>query len=164
MKKLLTLLLSLLMILSLIGCNPKKEETSTHTHQYEVDEDGVWICAEDNEILSNTDKPYVALLENNEPKDIIPLDSIASKKTNLGNGVIYKDDNFDELYNKTKYLLDNKNKLSEIGINAYHTITESWGPDVAAKRLYEFVSEIKKGNKSPNLYKEGILSKAIPLE
>ena len=32
------------MILSLIGCNSKKEEVvETHTHQYEVDEDGVCL-------------------------------------------------------------------------------------------------------------------------
>ena len=133
MKKLLTLLLSLLMILSLVGCNSKKEETSTHTHQYEVDEDGIWKCKEDNDILSNTDKPYVALLENNEPKDIILLDSITSKKTNLGNGVIYKEDNT-IFYNGNnaqsiiiKTEIDNKNKKDKAVINAPNDTVYHYG-------------------------------------
>ena len=80
------------------------------------------------------------------------------------NGSIYRNDNFEELYVKTKELLDNQDKLEEEGLNAYRTIRDNWGPEEAAKRLYEFVEAIKKGEKSPKLYDDGILSKALPLE
>lgn len=80
------------------------------------------------------------------------------------NGIIYYNNNFNELYTKTKQLLDNQDKLNEIGKNAYLTILNDWGPDTAAKRLYEFVDAIKKGDKSPVIYNEDILSKAIPIK
>ena len=135
MKKILTLLLSLLMILSLVGCNSNKdeEETITHVHTYEVDEDGAWICKDDNDILSNTDKPYVAVLENNEPQDIIPLDSISSSKTNLGNGVIYKEDNtiFYNGNNAQTIIIktekDNKNNEDKVVINAPNDTVYHYG-------------------------------------
>ena len=80
------------------------------------------------------------------------------------NGVIYKKDDVNELYIKTKQLLDNQNKLKDIGKSAYYTILNDWGPDVAAKRLYEFVDAMKKGEKSPILFENDILSKATPIE
>ena len=76
------------------------------------------------------------------------------------NGLVYYNNNIDELYKKTKYLLDNQEEMNVVEENAYKTILESWGPDTAAKRLYEFVEEINKGKKSPFIYSEDILSKA----
>lgn len=80
------------------------------------------------------------------------------------NGIIYKNDDINELYIKAKQLLDNQNKIYEIGTSAYKTILNDWGPDMAAKRLYEFVDAIKKGDKSPTLFTDNILSKATPIE
>ena len=85
------------------------------------------------QILSNTDKPYVALLENNEPKDIIPLDSITSNKTNLGNGVIYKEDNtiFYNGNNAQTIIIktekDNKNNEDKVVINAPNDTVYHYG-------------------------------------
>lgn len=77
------------------------------------------------------------------------------------NGLVYKSDNFEELYSKTKYLLDNKDLINRIGINGYRTIKDEWGPDMAAKRLYEFVDTIiNTKEKSPIIFEDGILSKA----
>lgn len=80
------------------------------------------------------------------------------------NGIIYKNDDFDELFEKTKYLFDNQEKINEIGINAYRTIKDEWGPDVAAKRLYEFVDALINNKNISNIYNKGILSKAYPIK
>lgn len=80
------------------------------------------------------------------------------------NGVIYFNDDVNELYRNVKGLLDDQDRLNEIGINAYYTIKDSWGPDTAASRLYEFVDAIIKDNKSPLLFNEDILSKAYPIK
>ena len=96
-KKVITIILAIIVLavailLLLKGCSPK-EELVVHNHSYKINEEGTWICKEDNDILSNTDKPYVAILENNEPKDILAIDSLSKSKINLGNGTIYKDGN-----------------------------------------------------------------------
>lgn len=76
------------------------------------------------------------------------------------NGLIYKDDNTDELYNKTKLLLDDNKLLDKIAINAYETIINEYNPENAAKKFYKFVETmINKGDYS-NLYSEDVLSKA----
>lgn len=80
------------------------------------------------------------------------------------NGLIYKNDNKDEFVTKVIDNINNKDLLKQIGTNAYMTILNEWGPDTAAKRLYAFVYEMKKGNKHPDLYEEGILSKDNYLE
>ena len=95
-KKVIITILALILVavgilFALKGC--QKEEPVVHTHSYKINEEGTWICKEDNDILSNTDKPYVAILENNEPKDILAIDSLSKSKINLGNGTIYKDGN-----------------------------------------------------------------------
>ena len=79
------------------------------------------------------------------------------------NGLIYKNDDKEEVFNKTKYLLDNKEKLKNIEKEAYETLVGPWSPKTAAERLYAFVEEIKKGNLHPNLYNEDVLSKSIKI-
>ena len=79
------------------------------------------------------------------------------------NGLIYKDDNTDELYNKTKLLLNDNKLLDKIAKNGYETIINEYNPENAAKKFYKFVETmINKGDYS-NLYSEDILSKAIKL-
>ena len=84
------LALAIALLFLLKGC---QKEEPVHTHSYKINEEGTWICKDDNDILSNTDKPYVAILENNQPKDILAIDSLSKTKINLGNGTIYKDGN-----------------------------------------------------------------------
>ena len=95
-KKVIVVILAIIAVLVALlfllkGC--QKEEPVVHSHLYKINEEGTWICNDDNDILSNTDKPYVAILENNQPKDIIAIDSLSKTKINLGNGTIYKDGN-----------------------------------------------------------------------
>lgn len=72
------------------------------------------------------------------------------------NGMIYKNDNFNELFEKTKYLLDN-NK-DKFAYKAYESISEKWNCDISAQRIYEYSKQII-NNKEFIPYEDGILSK-----
>lgn len=65
------------------------------------------------------------------------------------NGLIYKDVNFKDLYNKVKYLLDNKEERKMLGVNAYKTLTDTWNADVATDRLIKLIENIKEGKETP---------------
>ena len=53
------------------------------------------------------------------------------------NGLIYQDGNEDDLYIKTKKLLDDKQLCRSFGENAYNTLTDEWNAEVVAKRFME---------------------------
>ena len=55
------------------------------------------------------------------------------------NGLIFESENWDSLYKKVKYLLDNEKERNEMSKAAYQTMLEVWNPDVAAKRLVELI-------------------------
>lgn len=76
------------------------------------------------------------------------------------NGLIYKNDNIDELYIKTKLLLDDNKLLDKIAKNGYETIIKEYNPENAAKKLYKFVETMINKGDYFNLYSEDILSKA----
>lgn len=65
------------------------------------------------------------------------------------NGLIYKNGNHNDLYQKVKYLLDHPEKREALGRAAYKTLTEVWNADTAAERFLELVSAIKQGKASP---------------
>lgn len=76
------------------------------------------------------------------------------------NGLIYKNGDLDDLYNKVKYLLDNTEKREEIGKNAYETLKTTWNAEVAAERFVNLVSKLYKGENIEDLYKNGPCDKA----
>lgn len=78
------------------------------------------------------------------------------------NGLIYKNGDFDDLYNKVKKIINNKELSNSIGINAYDTITNLWNAKVAAKRFLVLADELSKGNDTP--FENGPCSKAIPIK
>ncbi len=80
------------------------------------------------------------------------------------NGLIYKNGDIDDLYNKTKWLLDNPDKAIELGENAYKTLNETWNAEVAAKRLIKISETLLRGEKIDGLYLEGPCSKAEKLK
>lgn len=80
------------------------------------------------------------------------------------NGLMYRNNSFEECYQKTKHLLDNKAKQKEMSKQAYLTMVNDWSPEIAAKRLYMFVEEMYKGNLKPDLFKDNVLSKAERLK
>ena len=80
------------------------------------------------------------------------------------NGLIYKNGDLDDLYNKVKYLLDNAEKREELGKNAYKTLTDMWNAEVAAERFLSLVNCINGGEKKPDLYADGPCSLATKLK
>lgn len=81
------------------------------------------------------------------------------------NGLIYKNGDIDDLFNKVKYLLDNPQKCKEFGEAAYQTLNDKWNADVAAKRFLQIANELQSGNKDiSDLFEVGPCSKAEILE
>lgn len=74
------------------------------------------------------------------------------------NGLTFKSENIDDLYDKVKLLLLNKDKADALGMAAYRTITELWCADVAAERLVEISKNLLEGKKI--FFKDGPCSKA----
>ena len=64
------------------------------------------------------------------------------------NGMTYGG-KFDELYEKVKYLLDNKEERRRVGAAAYRTLTDTWNADTAAERLLSLIENLKNGKDSP---------------
>lgn len=75
------------------------------------------------------------------------------------NGLIYKNDDIDDLYNKVKLLLDNPERCKELGANAYKTLTSKWNAELAAERFVNLATKLLNGKNIDNLYKNGPCSK-----
>lgn len=65
------------------------------------------------------------------------------------NGLVYKNGNFEELYSKVKYLMDNAPERKNMAKNAYETLVSTWNADVAASRLLKLIECIKNGKDTP---------------
>ena len=72
------------------------------------------------------------------------------------NGLIYRD--AQELYQKVKFLLDEKAEREKIGIHAYQTMVTLWNPETAAERFLTLSEALLNGKKL--MYEEGPLSHA----
>lgn len=80
------------------------------------------------------------------------------------NGLIYKNGNLTDFYEKVEYLLINPNITSIYGENAYFTISQTWNAEVAAERLICLANKILEGEKKPVLYAVGPCSDAEKLK
>ena len=76
------------------------------------------------------------------------------------NGLIYKDGSIDDLYRKVKWLLDHPTERAQIGEAAYRTMAEEWNAENAAKKFLALAKAILDGNRPPNLFPDGVCSKA----
>lgn len=76
------------------------------------------------------------------------------------NGLIYKDGDTEDLYRKVKHLMDNEEKIKELGANAYITVKEQWCAKNAANRFTKLADSILSGNKKPDIFENGVCSKA----
>lgn len=79
---------------------------------------------------------------------------------NNENGLIYLDGDIEDLYGKVKFLLDNPKKRAEMGKKAYDTLCNEWNAENAADKFIKLSREILKGNKNPDLFEDGVCSKA----
>lgn len=75
------------------------------------------------------------------------------------NGFLYRNGDIQQLCNRVEILAKNEALCRALGLNAYHTIADTWNADVAAKRLIAFCKAIKQQEKAPE-YQDGPMSKA----
>lgn len=75
------------------------------------------------------------------------------------NGLIYKDCDFEDFYNKVKYLLDNPGKRIEMGKKAYQTMINEWNAENAAKKFIELCETYLKTGKIETKFEKGVCSK-----
>lgn len=80
------------------------------------------------------------------------------------NGYVYESGNKEMLYEKVKFLLENKLEQERLGKAAYYTIVNEWNAEEAAKRFVNLSEHILSGENYPDLYKSGPCSKAIRLK
>ncbi|WP_346934851.1 glycosyltransferase [Clostridium sp.] len=74
------------------------------------------------------------------------------------NGLVYKDDNFQQLYNNVKKLMLNNEYCEAIGKNSYKTICEKWNGSICAKNFLNLSESLLKGKEL--MIEDGPCSKA----
>lgn len=74
------------------------------------------------------------------------------------NGLVYKDNDFSDLYNNVKLLIENRKYCDNLGVKAYETINQKWNGEIAAKN-FVILSRSLLNNKK-NEIEEGPCSKA----
>ncbi len=79
------------------------------------------------------------------------------------NGLIYKNEDLEALYDKTKQIMDDEKLKRELSLNAYRSIAEEWNCETASRKIYEMVDKLMKNEDISDLYEKGIMSKALPL-
>lgn len=80
------------------------------------------------------------------------------------NGLIYQNDNIEDIYNKTKKLLEDHEYQKQIGISAYNSIINVWNGKIAANRIIELYKAYSSGKDIHSLYKTGPCSSAPIIE
>lgn len=75
------------------------------------------------------------------------------------NGLIYKNGKLDDLYAKTKRLVESAELRRELGERAYYTMEDLWNVEVAAERLLHLIEELQKYGQC-DLYEDGPCSRA----
>ena len=77
---------------------------------------------------------------------------------NKKNGIIYKDNDKNDLYRSVKLLMNDKKLRNEISYNAYKTISKTWNAETAVKNFLMLVDYLNKNKK--NSIKTGPCSKS----
>ncbi len=75
------------------------------------------------------------------------------------NGLVYHSGDWEQLYDKVKYLLKAPEKRREIGREAYKTICTLWNAETASERFLQLISHIQSGEKT-EIFSDGPCSKA----
>ena len=76
------------------------------------------------------------------------------------NGMIYRDKDFDDLYGKVKFLLDNEKGRKEMAKAAFETMKNEWNAENAAHRFIALAQMLLDGEKNPFPYSDGVCSPA----
>lgn len=78
-------------------------------------------------------------------------------------GLIYKSGNVKDLYNKVKFVIQDKKERERLARNAYVKMFDVWNPDKSYKRLVTLIKQLKEMGDC-NIYQSGPCSKALPLK
>lgn len=78
---------------------------------------------------------------------------------NKQNGLIYQNGNIEQLYENIKYLIENREDCSRLGINAYNSISETWNAEEASNRLITICEALLCDRQY--FYEDGPCSKAL---
>lgn len=76
------------------------------------------------------------------------------------NGLLYFDNNENQLYENVKSILDNGEIRVKYSKNAYRTITEEWNGAIAAERILQLSNAIMNGKNGLDCFEAGICSSA----
>lgn len=76
------------------------------------------------------------------------------------NGLIYQDDDINDLYAKTKWALEHPDECKMMGRQAYLTMKNDWNAEVAAGRFLALAQAILNGDQHPNLFADGVCRRA----
>lgn len=82
---------------------------------------------------------------------------------NNENGLIYKDGDEEDLYDKVRTLYNNPIRIKQLGEAAYNTITSLWNADIAAERLIKLKADLEKEGNSDR-FVDGPCSKALKVK
>lgn len=148
--------------LNIIGIGPMEEKLREMIKDYHLEEEVSLLGAmpaeqvrkymEESEIFlftSNRKEGWGAVMNEsmNSGCAVVANGSIGSVPylIEMGeNGLIYEN-NINDLYQKTKWLLDNPLKRQEMGKKAYHTLVQKWNAECAAERLLQLIDDIQDG-------------------
>ncbi len=72
------------------------------------------------------------------------------------NGLIYKDEDLEDLYLKTKQILDDEKLKRELSLNAYRSITEEWNCETASRKIYEVVDKLMNNEDISDLHEKAL--------
>ena len=75
------------------------------------------------------------------------------------NGIIYRNGSCNQLFEYTKWLLENPEECKNIGIKAYRSISEVWNAEIAAERILTLANDLLISGNSQR-YKDGPCSYA----
>lgn len=76
------------------------------------------------------------------------------------NGYIYKSEDLDSLYTTVKWMLEHHDERKTISENAYDTLVNEWNAENASKKFLYLAKKILNGVENPDVYKNGVCSKA----
>lgn len=77
---------------------------------------------------------------------------------NYKNGIIYKNNKYNDLFNKVTMLINNQRLREDISRNAYYTIKDRWNGKIAANRFIDLSTQLMNGDNCD--FKDGPCSKA----
>lgn len=87
------------------------------------------------------------------------IGSVPFVLTDGKNGLVYKNGDIEDLYQKVRWLLENPEKRKEMGKSAYQTMINEWSPDIAAKRFLRLMEDLTKYGKC-DAFESGPCSRA----